>query len=82
MEPVVIKQILNMPTHILVHALLFVCILALRDVIKQTMQSLNLPAHTLLWAWLSAGFQILMALLVLTVLASIGLVDPLRFTMG
>jgi len=82
MDPTVLRQVLNIPTHILVHALLFVCILTLRDVIKQTIVHLGLPTHTLLWAWLSTSVQILLALLVLTVLASFGLVDPKRFTMG
>ena len=72
-------RILTLPTQIVLQALLFVCVLSLRDAMKQTLQLLPLPKHNVACVWLVAMVQIGFALLVLLTLTWLDWIDPDRF---
>ena len=72
-------RLLTLPTQIVIQALLFVCILSLRDAMKQTLQLMPLPTHNVGCVWLVALVQIGCALLVLLSLTWLDWIDPDRF---
>ena len=72
-------RIWTLPTQIAVQALLFLCILSLRDAMKQTFLLLPIPTHSIAWVWAMATFQIGVALLILLLLTWCNWIDPEKF---
>jgi len=77
-----VKDVLQVPTHIILHALLFVCVLSLRDVIKETLDRIPIPKTNIVWMWFQALVQISIGFGIITVLAYYEWVDQGSFVNG
>jgi hypothetical protein len=77
-----VGEFLKVPTHIMLHALLFVCVLSLRDVIKATLDRIPIPNTNIAWLWLQALIQIAIGFGIISVLAYYGWVDHRSFING
>ena len=75
-------DILKIPTNIILHALLFVCVLSLRDVIKASFDRIPIPRSNIAWMWFQALVQITIGFGVITILAYYGWVDHRTFING
>jgi hypothetical protein len=77
-----IRNIFKVPVHIILHALLFVCVLSLRDVIAETLDRIPIPKTNIAWMWMQALVQISIGFGIITVLAYYGWVDQGSFING
>ena len=77
-----IKDVLAVPTRIILQALLFVCVLSLRDVIKATLDHIPIPKTNIAWLWMQALVQIAIGFGIITLLSYYGWVDRRAFLDG
>jgi hypothetical protein len=73
---------LKIPIHILLQALLFVCVLSLRDVIKDTLDRIPIPKTNILWMWMQVLVQISIGFGIITIFSYYGWADQHNFING
>lgn len=58
----------QMPIHVIVHAMMFVVVLSVRDAITRTLELIPFPEDNVWWRWVIAMVHILIAFLILSIL--------------
>lgn len=74
-----IRTVLKLPAYFLANALMFVCVLSLRDTLKSTVDMIPFPDSNLYWLWLETFIYITIGFVLIYILAYFDLVDPKSF---